>query len=298
MVIDMKNEDKDTFSFERKRGIIWVCDVENSSKLINDDDTVDSIEAFLPRLYWISKQVVESANGLFIKWTGDGFLAWFECTLHRERGKIAAMVFNACWHLTYLINITQLKVKTKKNIGIRHGVTYEQDALFMKITQNNENVKLDLLGRAVVLAFRLSGIEVNFPRIVTQGDLAKLSKKKTSFEHSFEKINFTEEQILKYFKGDKISTRNIWGSSQTRKKTYSKQSIKNQIKNTISKVEENGINDESYVNFITTMLNRLSEGPEWAKDVLNDLINFTRTELYEPLKEFLSYTNKLEEMKK
>jgi len=36
--------------------------------------------------------VVESAGGRFIKWTGDGFLAWFETPLHRELGKVADAV--------------------------------------------------------------------------------------------------------------------------------------------------------------------------------------------------------------
>jgi class 3 adenylate cyclase len=68
----------ESFEFERSRGIVWVCDLSKSSTFLNDNDTASALESFLPRLYWASAMTVEAAGGRFIKWTGDGFLAWFE----------------------------------------------------------------------------------------------------------------------------------------------------------------------------------------------------------------------------
>src|ERR1044071_6324691 len=92
------------FEFERSRGIVWVCDLADSSKYLNDNQTADELETFLPRLYWIASVIVEAAGGKFIKWTGDGFIGWFETPLHRMLGKEAAKVFDAATQLTLLVN--------------------------------------------------------------------------------------------------------------------------------------------------------------------------------------------------
>src|SRR5918911_1177387 len=156
------------FAFERSRGIIWVCDLADSSKYLNDNQTADDLETFLPRLYWIASMIVDAAGGKFIKWTGDGFIAWFEMLLHRMLGEKATIVFGAATQLTLIVNVTQLGLKPKRKFKIRHGVSYEQDALLIKISHEGGVESLDLIGRAVVLAFRLSGIPAKFPSIVTQ----------------------------------------------------------------------------------------------------------------------------------
>src|SRR3954452_7105082 len=45
--VAMKSEEN--FQFERARGIVWVCDIANSTKLLNDNKTAGLIEEFLPR---------------------------------------------------------------------------------------------------------------------------------------------------------------------------------------------------------------------------------------------------------
>ena len=78
---------KDTsFTFNRQRGLVWVCDIERSSRLLNDNESVEAIEEYLPRLHWLAKVSASAADGNFVKWTGDGFLAWFPIDLHRELG--------------------------------------------------------------------------------------------------------------------------------------------------------------------------------------------------------------------
>jgi class 3 adenylate cyclase len=121
------------FEFGRSRGIVWVCDLADSSKYLNNNQTADELELFLPRLYWISSMIVDAAGGTFIKWTGDGFLAWFETPLHRELDKQAAAAFQAAWTITLMVNVTQLGLNPKRKFVVRHGMAYEQDALVIKI---------------------------------------------------------------------------------------------------------------------------------------------------------------------
>ena len=75
-----------SFTFERGRGVVWVCDIQNSSRFLNDDESVQAMEQFFPRLHWLGKVAVDAAGGRFVKWTGDGFLAWFPIELYRELG--------------------------------------------------------------------------------------------------------------------------------------------------------------------------------------------------------------------
>ena len=195
------------FNFNRKRGIVWVCDIAKSSSYLNDNSAVDDIEAFIPRLYYVSKVIVEAYGGIFLKWTGDGFLAFFEFDLDRHKEEISKKVFEAAWHLTFMSNVTQLGLLPKNKIKIRHGITYEKDALLMKVNSGTKAESLDIIGRAVVLAFRLSGIQAEFPCIATVKELVGSSKQK------FIKWNPTSEEKLKYFKGEKFGTNNIWITS-------------------------------------------------------------------------------------
>src|SRR5262249_27785753 len=135
-----------TFSFERTRGVAWVCDLAGSSKLLNDDELAIQLEEFLPRLHWLGMTVVSAAEGRFLKWTGDGFLGWFETPLHRNLGSQTAAVLEALWYVSLIVNVTQLGVKSKKSFRVRHGVAYEQDALVTKIAQRGFPDLFDVTG--------------------------------------------------------------------------------------------------------------------------------------------------------
>jgi len=147
----------ESFDFKRGRGIVWVCDIENSSKYLNDSDHVDYLENFLTRFHWFSRRIVRAAGGKYIKWTGDGFLAWFECPLKRDLKKLSDMVFEAAWNTTFITNITQMALESDIRISVRNAMTFEEDALITDIDVNG-NKSIDILGRAVVLCFRLSSI--------------------------------------------------------------------------------------------------------------------------------------------
>lgn len=273
------------FSFNRSRGIIWVCDVENSSNFLNNNETADFIEEYLPRLHWIARKIAESTGGKFIKWTGDGFLVWFECKLHRERGTAAKKAFEAAWYLSILSNVTKLGLDKNVTIKIRHGITFEEDALVTMINEKN-NHSIDLLGRAVVLAFRLSGIPVQFPGIVTQRDLVTESKKYNSFVQNFEKLIFTPDELNKYFKGEKWSTKSIFATSMITKRKTGTRSILKNVKTVVNKADgliELSEEDKGRSDY----LKGLNDGPEWVTLMMNSFEKFLRDDLYKQLKDIV-----------
>src|SRR4051812_11741108 len=123
MIRDMK--------FERRRGIVWVCDVAGSSKALNDPALAGSAETFLQRLHWIAVGAVESSGGTFIKWTGDGFLAWYEVDLHRTLPTYVETIMEAITWLSMLNNLSQFDVRPPPRLGLRHALTFEHDAVLI-----------------------------------------------------------------------------------------------------------------------------------------------------------------------
>ena len=211
--------------------------------------------------------IVDAAEGKFIKWTGDGFMGWFETPLHRMLGKEAANVFNAASLLTMLINVTQLGLKPKRSFKIRHGVTYEQDALLIKIKHSGGFESLDLIGRSVVLAFRLAGIPAKYPGIVTQKDLVAASADNMTTPTTFSKWLASANDKLKYFKGERWGTEGIYVSSDKRRKARSPQATLKYVKKTISLVEGESDEPSETMAFTKRFLNNMREGPEWCRSV-------------------------------
>jgi hypothetical protein len=188
------------FTFNRSRGIVWVCDLVNSSGYLNDNNSVDDIESFIPRLYYVSKLMVESYGGIFVKWTGDGFLAFFECKLDRKKQELAKSVFEAAGRLTYLANETQLGLTPKDKFEIRHGITYEKDALFMDLKIDDQLFSTDVIGRDVVLAFRISSIKASYPGIVTVEELIERD------DQNFVRWRPNTTDVVRIFKGEQYGT--------------------------------------------------------------------------------------------
>jgi class 3 adenylate cyclase len=273
------------FEFDRSRGVVWVCDIANSSKYLNDNKTVDDLESFIPRLYWTSAMIVEAAGGRFIKWTGDGFLAWFETPLHRQLGERAAAVLDAAWHLTFLVNVTQLGLDPQRKFRIRHGVTYELDALLTRIAYPGGYESLELAGCAVVLAFRLSGISSEFPSIVTQKELLDASSNHRSAAREFRKWNVTTQDKLKYFKGERWGTTAIYVSS-TRpvQRSSSARRVARQVKNAVRKAEGESKGNQAGIEFALRFMTRMKSGPEWCQEVLDRHTSFLRDQMLEPLR--------------
>jgi class 3 adenylate cyclase len=277
------------FEFERSRGVVWVCDLASSSKYLNDNQTADELEEFLPRLYWIASNIVDAAGGKFIKWTGDGFLAWFETSLHRGLGEKANAAFVAAWYLTSIINVTQLGLNPKRKFKIRHGITYEQDALIIKIHQTGNFESLDLIGRAVVLAFRLSGISTDFPNIVTQKDLVSASSDYQKLICNFTKWQANTNDKYKYFKGERWGTESIYISSEKKiKKSVSLKSTLRKAKRDIDFAEGRATPENSNIEFINRFLINIQSSPDWCHTVINEYIRFLQEDLFGTLKKGIS----------
>ena len=276
------------FQFSRSRGIVWVCDIVNSSKYLNNNESADELEEFLQRFYWTSAIIVEAAGGKFVKWTGDGFIAWLETPLHRELGTRINTFFKAAWHLSFLVNVTQLGLKPLKNFKIRHGITYEQDALLTTITHSDEHKSLDITGRAAVLAFRLSGIQSDFPNITTQRELVQASRADGSFSIGFKKWLPSDEDKLRYFKGNSWGLNSIYISGSFRKRTPSLSAIIKNTSRVIKKAESHLPDSQKDTDFSANFLARMNAGPDWCKDVTNELLRFTKEEMLDTLKKVLS----------
>lgn len=267
------------FEYERKKGIIWVCDVEQSSKYLNSNESANDIEEYLPRLYWTSYNIVKSFNGKFIKWTGDGFLAWFEVSLDRCKKDIAKNVYEAAWHLSFLNNVTQLALTPKRKFKIRHGITYEKDALLLKIFEDDKKKSLDIIGRAVVLAFRLSSIKTDFPSIITEKEILPDSH---SFLN-FKQWNPTDIEIFKYFKGESLGTSDIFLSCK-------KENVNNRDldDSRSSKIDIDNLIDGSSTTFIDDFLMLMSQGPDWCQKIIDLEVDFIKHDLIESIKNFNS----------
>ena len=263
------------FSFDRSKGVVWVCDLADSSKYLNDNQAATELELFLPRLYWAGSMAVEAAGGQFIKWTGDGFLAWFELPLHRNLGETAAAVFQAAWHLTTLINVTQLGVASTHKFRIRHGVAYERDALLIKISHVGGFESLDLIGRDVVLAFRLSSIKADSPNIVTQRELVDAHQHTKMVSIDFVRWTHTDADVQKHFKGEPLGTNSIYVSGTKKRYNKSRAAVIKQSNAAIAKAEGHVETDRA-VAFVGQFLERMNAGPEWCQEVINTQAEFFR----------------------
>jgi class 3 adenylate cyclase len=272
------------FEFDRSRGIIWVCDVSGSSARLNSDDGVEDTEQFLPRLYWIASRVVESSGGRFIKWTGDGFLAWFETALHREMEGTVARCLEAVWHLTIMVNVTQLGLSPKRKFKLRHGITYEQDALLTKITHPGGFESLDLLGRAVVLAFRLSGVETSFPCVAASREIVEAGREVNYF--GFRRWRPTADERLKIFKAERWGVNTLYTSGAKSPARRGKHATLKNVNAVIKNAEGHLSVDNPRLKFSRSLLSSLAGGPDWSRKMASEYLHFLRESLLGTLKSF------------
>lgn len=290
-------QDIRSFAFARARGVVWVCDVEGSSKFLNDNKSAGDLEAFLPRLYWTSSMLVEEAGGTFIKWTGDGFLAWFEIPLHREIGAGTAAAISAIEHLTLLVNVTQLGTSPKKKFKLRHGLAFEHDALLTNISHLDGHQGLDVMGRAVVLAFRLSGVPAT-PGIAVHGDVVKGYRDHGRGRIYFKKWTPTAEDHLKFFKGERWGTGSLYVSTEAPRRRRSLRFAVRKAKRALASAEgKTDVNPEE-VAFIQRFLERFANGPRWCKSVLDEYTRFVREELLGSVLRFVELAERLDQRTK
>ena len=279
---------KDTkFTFDRQRGVVWVCDIEKSSRFLNDNESVEAIEGYLPRLHWLAKVSANAAGGKFVKWTGDGFLIWFPTDLHREIGPQIAKVLTVIWTLTTINNITCLGIEGGIKVRLRHGLTVEHDALVTNVSDEHGNYS-DLIGRAVVLAFRFSGIKVAFPGIVTQGEVIEEIRKENYTKINFKRLVLSSEDRLKYFKGDRRGTTNLFASADRTLRRKAPAALLRTTKKVIAEAEKPATIKDEPDPIIRTFMEDLLSGPEWTQEVLRDYFQFFHQDVLGILKKIVS----------
>ncbi len=263
------------YRVRRSRGLVWVCDVAGSSRLLNRNETAAATEEFLQRFLYLSLLTVNSGGGTFVKWTGDGFLAFYETPLDRELGNIADLIFHSAWTMTFVVNVTQLCSPTKERIRIRHAVTYEKDALLIDLRHSGDMKSKDVLGRSVVAAFRMSGIPCDFPGIVTHREVLRAidDADLATTKMRFKAIPITSDMRLRFFKGEKFGSKDVYVSNdrQPRRREPSLKSAQNKAKHVIKLLQcPDPRMDPRRIAFYQNFTAGMLSGPPWCAQVLRE----------------------------
>ena len=262
------------YDARRSRGLVWVCDVAGSSRLLNRNETATATEEFLQRFLYLSLLAVNSAGGTFVKWTGDGFLAFFETPLDRELGGVADLIFHSAGLLTLDVNVTQLCSPTTERFRIRHAVTYEKDALLIDLQHSGDMKSKDVLGRSVVAAFRLSGISCHYPGIVTHREILRAIDDAGFDPHiKFKALQSTADMRLRFFKGETFGSREIYVSADRlpRKVTSLKSALK-KARDVITQIQSgpNLKQNPRRMAFSQELVHEMLNGPLWCKQVIEE----------------------------
>jgi class 3 adenylate cyclase len=278
-----------SLTVQRGRGVIWVCDISHSSSFINSDELAEHIEAFLPRLHWVSSLAIQAVQGEPIRWTGDGFIAWFPLEVERQLGRTCNQVMEAIWHFTAFINITQLCVNSPRPFRIRHGVTYEPDALVTLTTHQDGHVSKTISGRNVVLAFRLSGVEADFPNVATQQKIVQALSTRTRNLVNLRRWTLTKDQLLKFFKGEKLGTNNLYVSGRPKIGQPRPDTWITRAENLLTRAESGRNRAPAESTFIENFFPDLvrSNGQDWCEESLDTYVRFLKENMLGPLQKAL-----------
>lgn len=269
------------FDRKRLRGIVWICDIAQSSKYLNRNDAAEPTEEFLQRFLYLALVAVEASKGEFIKWTGDGFMAWYEVPLDRTIGDTAGRIFRTAWELSFYVNVSQLAVDSPVKFHIRHAVTYEKDGLVIDLQHSGEMSSRDVLGRSVVLAFRSSSIKGAFPSIVTQRELVEAYKDSDQqLCVTFKNLRLNKEEQLRYFKGELWGLKTLYISAE-KKQRRTKLSVIKQARRALSKHESA---DPDYDSIPAKIAMDMLKGPAWCQAVISQVEKYITGELAPALK--------------
>jgi hypothetical protein len=103
----------------------------------------------------------------------------------------------------------------------------------------------------------------------------------------FRKLKVSKEDTVRYFKDEKWGTRDIFASGdRVRKRQPSLRTILRLAKKAIDKAEGSGAPGK-HVNFALKVVQEMSTGPDWAKEVESTLEQFVKDELLGSLKKLV-----------
>ena len=285
-----------SLTVHRDRGVLWVCDISNSSSFINSDDLAEHIEAFLPRLHWVSSLAIQAIHGELIQWTGDGFIAWFPLEVERQLGRTCNRILEAIWHFTAFINITQLCVASPRPFRIRHGLTYEPDALVTLTTHQDGHVSKIISGRNVVLAFRIAGVEADFPNVATQQKIVQALSNRTKNLMNLKRWTLTEAQLLKYFKGEKMGTTSLYVSGRPKVSQSRADTWITRAESLLARAESGRWRTPVESTFVENFFPDLvqSKGQDWCEESLDIYVRFLKENLLGSLQKALDVINQFQ----
>ena len=150
-----------SLTVHRDRGVLWVCDISSSSSFINSDDLAEHIEVFLPRLHWVSSLAIQAIHGELIQWTGDGFIAWFPLRSSGSWDEPAT----GSWRRSGTSPPSSTSPSSASPPAVPHPTRADPRAGRARDAHHHQDghVSKIISGRNVVLAFRIAGVEADFP---------------------------------------------------------------------------------------------------------------------------------------
>lgn len=255
------------FLYARQRGVVWVCDLAQSTSYLNTNANADVLEDFLPRLHAVGKTVVNLAGGRIFKWTGDGFLGWFPLELERTLPDRAWSVFEAIWYLSVLVQRTRLGCpEISPAFKIRHGVTYEPDGVIYHMPDLGIQA-VEILGRAVSLAFRLSSVPASFPNFVAQARVLNEAMQIGDLPIHYEEWRPSDEELLKHFKGEKVGTGDlVRATNKQPQPPFTEAAAVKRARSFIKKIDDAKFPGSFASQFVAA----LRQGPDWSQLAARD----------------------------
>lgn len=179
---------------------------------------------------------------------------------------------------------------------IRHGLTYEPDALVTLTTYQDGHVSKIISGRNVVLAFRISGVEADFPNVATQQKIVQALSSRTKNLMNLKRWTLTEAQLLKYFKGEKMGTTSLYVSgrpkvSQSRADTWITRA-ESLLARAESGRQRTSVESTFVENFFPDLIQ--SKGQDWCEESLDIYVRFLKENMLGSLQKALDVINQFQ----
>jgi hypothetical protein len=186
-------------------------------------------------------------------------------------------ITEAIWYYTTFINATQLGITSAIPFRLRHALTYEPDALVTSITHKDDHCSKIIGGRHVVLAFRLSGIESDFPNLATQRKIATCISPASKQLVNLKPWKPGKEDLLKYFKGQAYETKGLYTSGTPKKRRAQDDSWVARAKRTMLRLEDAGdgvVSGDSSSQFVTNFFAEMKSGPSWCVESVDTYVEY------------------------
>lgn len=259
--------------FPTTRGpvVVWVSDLRHSSAALNSKSTFKRAENFLLRYHWLGQQVAFCTGAALYKWTGDGFLAGYVVRDEQDFARTSNTIVGAAWHLSYLLNVTSLAVSKDVFLKVGHGIAYDDNALI--VNSGEEQPSLDVIGRGVVLGARLAGVPATFPYCLVDGHVVRAARK-IGEQHGFRKREFSEDQVRRLFKGERRGTSDVYQMLPTPRRRAPVADPIAEARRVVASIDK-----KQPPSWIPLLVRAMDHGPDWARQIKQDWIAFTRVHM-------------------